>query len=167
MIAQYKVWDIFYGLSYLQELRLGDPPDVAGWPAYYLEPQFYQLWINSATLPEKSDTTSWLLSKNGYRTNGEVVKVDLIEMAKSVTVPSNPNILIQEWTEFLFPNSITDTQLTQLKEVLIPGLPDFEWTVEWTKYIEDETDEEQKEAIENSLRALFYHIFKMAEYQLS
>ncbi|MEJ7660732.1 MAG: DUF1800 family protein [Hymenobacter sp.] len=35
------------------EQALGDPPNVAGWAAYYQTPQFHELWINSVTLPRR------------------------------------------------------------------------------------------------------------------
>jgi uncharacterized protein (DUF1800 family) len=31
-----------------------DPPNVAGWPAYYQAPEFGELWINADTLPRRN-----------------------------------------------------------------------------------------------------------------
>ena len=60
-----------------------------------------------------------------------------------------------------------ESQINELKEILIPGLPDFEWTVEWNKYINNPEDENQKNAIENQLKNLLTKMCSMAEYQLT
>jgi hypothetical protein len=50
--------------------------------------------------------------------------------------------------------------------VLNQGLPDFEWTAEWNKYVNNPDDENQKKAIANNLKGLLYKMCSMAEYQL-
>ncbi len=61
---------------------------------------------------------------------------------------------------------VSEDQLEDLKEVLIPGLPDFEWTIEWTDYKDNPEDTALKEAVENALRQLLEAITRMAEYYL-
>ena len=36
-------------------MGLFQPPDVSGWPAYYQEPMFYEMWVNSNSLPRRAD----------------------------------------------------------------------------------------------------------------
>jgi hypothetical protein len=54
-----------------------------------------------------------------------------------------------------------------LKETLVPGLPDMEWTNEWDKYQSNPDDEAQGTLIETKLRNLIKMMFRMASYQLS
>jgi len=50
--------------------------------------------------------------------------------------------------------------------VLIPGLPDFEWTLEWNKHKENPEDQALKNAVENALGLLLEAIMHMPEYYL-
>jgi hypothetical protein len=70
-------------------------------------------------------------------------------------------------TERLCPLPLTAGQKTALKEVLIPGLPDFEWSVEYTNYLSNPEDVNLESSIENKLRGLLLTIFSMAEFHLS
>lgn len=165
LATQYEFWYYFRQLSGNQDLDLGNPPDVAGWPAYYLAPSFNELWINSATVPLKADFSTRLISGN-YKKNGFSLKVDPISLAEKSSVPADPDILITELCEILFPVPIDEKKLTGLKEVLIPGLPDFEWTLEWNNYKDNPDDVTLKDAVENALSALLEEIMHMPEYYL-
>ena len=61
---------------------------------------------------------------------------------------------------------MSETQRDFLKEVLIPGLPDYEWTIEYGDYLADPEDEDLRNGVLNKLEALFGIIFKMPEFQL-
>jgi hypothetical protein len=146
-------------------MDLGTPPDVAGWPAYYLEPGFNELWINSATLPQRAAFSTQLLA-GGYKENGTTLMVDVISLAEGTSQPSSPTILIKELCELLLPVSPSAQQVEDLKEILIPGLPDFEWTVEWNSYKGNPVDANLKEAVENALRLLIEAIMHLPEFYL-
>jgi len=47
-----------------------DPPNVAGWPAYYQSPEYNELWINADTLPKRNKFTDLMLEV-GYTKNGK------------------------------------------------------------------------------------------------
>ena len=163
----YSLWNYIFNQASNQEMKLGDPNDVAGWPAYYQAPQYHQLWINAATLPQKANLTNNITSVNGVRRDGAYYKADLIAVAESTSAPSDVNVLLTELSNRFFPYGATDQQLANLKEVLIPGLPDFEWSNEWNNYKADPSNEDQRLAVEAKLRNLLQTMFKMAEYQLS
>jgi hypothetical protein len=148
-----------------QELEPGTPPDVAGWPAYYKEPQFNQLWLNSATLPQKSLFIRKLLNAE-YKKYGLSIQPDIIALVQSVSNPSDPNMLITGLSEFLLPVNISESRLDSLKEILIPGLPDSVWTFEWNKYIANPQDPVQKTSIESALKPLLDAILNLPEFHL-
>ena len=145
--------------------QIGDPPSVAGWPAYYQDPLFYEIWINSDTLANRTEFTD-TLSGPGYTRNGFKQIIDPIAFANLTSDPSIPDTLIDEWAGFLYPIDLTPTQKTFLKDALLPGLPDYEWTVEWTDYVNDPNDAGKAAAITTKLRELLGVMLAMPEYQL-
>ena len=143
-----------------------EPPNVAGWKAYYQEPVYYQNWINSVTLPYRMFMTD-VLTMSGIQVMGQRSQVDGIALAKKIQYNTDPNALIDGFVELLFPQPITDGQKTFLKNVLIFGLPDFEWTVEWGDYLADPTNEDLEASVQLKLRTLLKTMFNMPEYFLS
>ena len=101
-----------------------NPPSVAGWKAYYQEPAFYRIWINSSTLSPRVDFTRRYLNEGiGNGLNRAVI--DVLKFTASIDDPFNPNFLIDEFSKILFPQPITQAQKDILKSILIPGLPDL------------------------------------------
>jgi uncharacterized protein (DUF1800 family) len=164
----YYFWSWIYYRSKTQNLEIGDPPDVAGWPAWYLEPNFNELWINSASIPNRAKVINYAVAwgirpRKGY----DKIYLDHIGLATKLAAdPSNINILIPAFTNLLFPKQVSDKQITEFKNILIPGLPDSEWTTEWNRYINNPDDANQKKAVAKSLRKLIWKMCSMAEYQL-
>jgi len=54
-----------------------------------------------------------------------------------------------------------------LKDILIPGLPDYEWTVEYVNYLDNQDDENLVKSLENKLRQFISSILTMPEFYLS
>jgi len=152
-------------------------PNVAGWPAYYQEPLFYQIWITSATLPNRNNFINSVL--NGIAPNfGGLVfapgtrafSFDSVDYASKFPNPEDPYKLIDNITEHFFAVDLTQKQKDKLlRDVLIPGLPDYEWTDEWTEW-ERETNTTLKTAKRNALKIkldnLVRYMMGMAEFQI-
>ncbi len=166
-VLQYDFWLFVNFIIQLQEMNLGNPPGVAGWPAYYQEPQFHRIWVNSATLPFKRDLTNFFALTEGYEIDGFKMQLDPISIIDKLDNPSDPDVLIQDLIFLIYPIDINQEQKAFLKNVLIPGLPDFEWTVEWNDYKSDTGNAEKKQAVTSKLQALISTMMSMAEYQLS
>jgi len=143
-----------------------DPPSVAGWPAYYQIPDFYELWISTATLPARGGYTDSLVT--GIRSGGVRFAVDAIAYARTVSDPSDPHKLIDEMSKHLFPIELTANQKEYLLgNVLIPGLPEYEWTAEWNTYVSDPNNAQKREAVAAKLNTLLKFMMRMAEFQLA
>lgn len=155
-----------YGETEKQQMAYLSPPSVAGWSAYYQKPQYYQIWINSATLPIRSTMADSLIAE-GLPTRGAIIQIDPLAFIGYVSDPLNPNTLIQEWTQILLPMPLTQDQYDFLKESLIPGLPDYEWTLEYSVYLSDPSNQDQKRAAVAKLKALLKNIMNLAEYHLT
>lgn len=148
------------------EMVYFNPPDVAGWKAYYQEPAFYRIWINSTTLPVRMNFTDRLANR-GYNYQGFRVKLDPIKFLETIDDPLDPNAVIEEFSKILHPQSLTEGQKKALKEVLIPGLPDYEWTAEYGSYLDDPENSELAMSIENKLRELLQIMMSLPEFYLS
>ena len=66
----------------------------------------------------------------------------------------------------MFNYPISQEQLNALKEILIPGLPDFEWSVEYSEYLANPSDEALRISVENKLRNLIGTMVQMSEFQI-
>ncbi|HUI66524.1 MAG TPA: DUF1800 family protein, partial [Bacteroidota bacterium] len=162
---QYAMWYALESQGTAMGQDLGDPPNVAGWEPYYQIPEFYELWINSDTL-KKRRTLSDALTHSGFGTSGGTLAVDPIAFVKSVSDPTNPNVIVAEAVQLLFAVTPTDTQVAFLKNTLLPGLPDMEWTNEWNAYIADPTNAANLNAVRAKIQALLSLMTEMPEYQL-
>jgi len=49
---------------------------------------------------------------------------------------------------------------------LLPGLPDYEWTVEWAEYTADPTNATKLGAVKTKLTTLYTFMLSMPEFHL-
>ena len=166
-LERYEQMQLIFGRKLnFGQMQYFSPPDVAGWKAYYQQPLFYRLWINSVTLRERQMMTDDFVSGK-IEVNKQSFTVDILKYVEGFEDPLDPNLLIREFAAILFANPITEQQIHLLKEVLIPGLPDFEWTVEYSKYLDSPEDENMRKSVESKLRNLYSALLKMPEYYLT
>ena len=168
-ITQYYGW---IGLR-LSGANIGmdllEPPNVAGWPEYYEAPAYHEIWINSSTLDSRikflDDIVQgkYQIAVQTYYTSS----IDPTVFAKQSSDPSQPDTLIGDWVNFLFPNALTAAQMTTLHDTLLPGqLPNYEWTNEWVAFVASPGDATKKQAVSQKLTQLLKYMLEMAEYQL-
>ncbi len=166
----YNIGIMVYNECGAMQQRPFSPPDVAGWKAYYQEPGYYQAWINSTTLRARKNYCN--LTVNGKFFNGDrtvtrnLLKVDVLEFAKSIEGGTDPNKLIEGFVNRLLPQSLAPEQILALKETLIPGLPDYEWTVEYSDYLANKGNQSHRLSIEVKLRHLLEAMNAMPESYL-
>ena len=164
ILIKYRVWiNVYRSIQDLDMVILG-LPSVAGWKAFYQGPQYYDVWVNSVSLPIRERYVERLLA--GFNVSQQNIKLDVLEVVNKLENAGDPNILIDTLAHTIFPFSISQSQKDFLKEVLIPGLPDFEWTVEYGEYFEDQGNPDKKEGVETKLNALFEAMLKMPEFYL-
>jgi len=164
-VSKYSaLWKVYQLQSSIQMAYFG-PPTVAGWPAYYQEPVFYQSWVNSATLPPRVDFAEDLLSARGWQS--VKLKMDVLQVVAGLESALDPNLLIEDLSWLWYPLPLSDAQKQYLKEVLIPGLPDFEWTVEYGEYLANPDDVNLAESVEQRLLGLFRAMINLPEIHLS
>jgi len=145
-----------------------DPPNVAGWPAYYQSPDYSELWINADSLPKRNKFTD-LMIETGYTRNGRKVMIDLIPFVKSISSdPSNPNQLIQDVFDLLISTEIDQSMKDNLKkQILLSGqTTDYYWTEIWAAY-QSNQNTVNFNLVNNRLKTLVKYIMNLPEYQLS
>lgn len=142
------------------------PPSVAGWTAWYQAPSFNRLWLNNSTLQQRFILTI-LVGWIGIGVSGNFYPIDWIAYIDDFDNPFDPNALIAEFADIFMPQQLLPEQLEDLKEFLIPGLPDFEWTDEYALHLENPMDEMLRASVLNKLNTLIRGLFGMAEFQLN
>lgn len=159
-----------YLVSWVSNMQqaIGDPPDVSGWKAYYQEPQFYEIWINSDTLPKRNQFTDTLVV-NGYTFNGYKMLLDAAEFAKSLSNPGDPNKLIDDLVTVMYRVDLSAASKGQLKKDILLGgqTSDYYWTDAWNAFIADPGNASNTTTIRNRLRDLVKYFMDLSEYQLA
>lgn len=163
----YDHWVLFWYYAGIIGQDLGDPPNVAGWQAWYQKPQFYEIWINSDSLPKRNQFSDFYLAA-GYNKTGFKVKADILTMADRFSNPGNADQLVADALEFFLPMEATADLKASMKAVLLPGgIPDYNWTDAWNKWKNTPGDLTNKTNVEYLLTLLFKGIMNLSEYQLS
>jgi uncharacterized protein (DUF1800 family) len=161
----YSLWYSVFTVNATLQQEMFAPPSVAGWKAYYQDPIFYRNWINSVTLTVRravSDGMAYGLIDLFDQPWG----IDTLKVVDKIPSAEDPNVMIQALVDLALPWPLAQTQLDALKEVLIPGLPDFEWTIEYGAYKLDPTNEVTRTPVETRLKLLFSAILSLPEFQL-
>ncbi len=81
--------------------NIGDPPNVAGWQAYYQQPEYDKLWISSDTLPKRNQFTDRMLGGGLGRKDKKVV-IDPVAFAEALPGADDPDQLIAASVQALY-----------------------------------------------------------------
>lgn len=165
IILKYNIWRRLYEFSAILQMNYFQPPSVAGWKAYHQEPLYYRTWINASTISNRYLLAVILI--NGIEVGDLRIQADLLDLISEIESVNNPDALINALSEIFLTQPLTENQVSYLKSILIPGLPDYEWTLEYDAYLSNTDDTSLKTAIENRLKALFTGLVSLPEYQLS
>jgi hypothetical protein len=164
---QYTLWYRVYTQSSGMGQTVGDPPDVAGWPAYYSAPLFHELWINASTLPLRNVFID-RMTNSGYTSGTYVLKLDVVQYVATMNVPNDPVLLVQEVLDRHYCFDVSQTLKDYLKDILLSGQSsNYYWTNAWDDYANNPTDPTYYMIVETRLTAMFQYLMKLAEYQLA
>jgi uncharacterized protein (DUF1800 family) len=164
----YDMWDFIRSQTILNNQDFGDPPSVSGWPAYYQVPQFYELWINSDTLPKRNRFTDAMIY-SGYTRGGKKIIIDPMAFAKNLPNPGDPNALIDDSLAILYRVPVSNASKNTIKtNILLSGqTADYYWTNAWFAYTANPTDTMAYQTVYIRLRDLYRYFMNLAEYQLA
>lgn len=168
--------DAYYLMAYCGQ-QIHNPPNVAGWSAYYQFPAFDDIWLDTATYPARNNTLQALLF-NGFSTPAGtyqpmsanlVFKVNFLDLVGQFTDPYNPNTLVVDAVDLLFPIPVSILVRTQLKisYLLLGQLTDSYWTDAYEIYVNDpNTTDMTAQLVPSMLLYLFLDMAKAAETQM-
>jgi uncharacterized protein (DUF1800 family) len=165
--TNYGLWNTFYTWMVNMGQNLHDPPNVSGMPAYYQEPSFHEIWINSDSLPKRNQFTDTMIN-TGYARNGFRVQFNCVAFAQTLSNPGNPNDLIDEALKLVYRNDLSVQARAQIKtQILLTNQQwDYYWTNAWSAYVSNPTTANFN-TVNTRLKSLFQYLYNLSEYQLS
>lgn len=146
-------------------MELHNPDSVAGYPAYYQEPGFDRNWFSSNTLIGRYKLIESLIEGKNTITNGNIyAQLDTVTFVKNkIDNASDPNLLVNEIADLLYPESIDTDRVNYFKSFLVDdGFPDYYWSGTWSQYLNDGDDT----TVRTRLDALIIAMVNAAEFQL-
>lgn len=167
IVNQYFMHDYIRTQASNMQQNLGDPPSVAGWAAYYQEPQFHELWINADTLPRRNQFSDTMIG-NGYTRNGKKINIDILSFVDTLPDPADPNKLINDSLMVILSIEVTSSVKDFLKSILLSGQStDSYWTAAWQTYKSNTSITANKTIVLTRLQSMFKYLMNLPEYQLS
>ncbi|MCS6807987.1 MAG: DUF1800 domain-containing protein [Bacteroidota bacterium] len=162
------------------QMDILDLPDVAGWPAYYQEPLYYKIWINSATMPVRAEFANTVVGRIGQTNGGgwtvtnrllgttQRITFDSIRFLQQFPNPEDPVKVVDNLAQHFFAIDLTEQQKGELLEkVFLPNLPPYEWTMEWNDFMRTPNDVQKRNLIKTRLDNLIRYMMQIAEYQIT
>lgn len=148
-------------------MELGDPPSVAGWPAYYQAPQFDKAWITTDTITNRAFINDSLIFWGFWINEDNRQTADLIHFLETLQRPEDPTLMLRESAQLLLGIQPSDESIQGLKAILLSGQStDGYWTTAWLQYQSNPTDMEYKLTLINRLKPTFQRLLQLAEAQL-
>jgi len=153
-----------------QGQALANPPNVAGWPAYYQEPTFHEFWINTDTLPKRLRFADQFFTAAGYNLgNNKKIYADVLTFTDQFGQDAyDPNLLVTRALEMMYRIPVSDTFKAYLKTtILLNGqASDHYWTDAWTAY-KTTPSAVNANIVVTRLTKLYKFLADRPEYQLS
>jgi len=175
--AQYRIWGEIYALMAYCGQAIGEPPNVAGWPAYYQYPQFDEVWMDSATYAVRKQIYEYFTyvglstPANLYEPQSANLqfKVDLVALVQQFTDAEDPNVLVAEAADLLFTIDVSQSVKDQLKTgyLLLGQMNDSYWSSAYSTYVADpNTTDPVAQLVPTLLMGLFIDMQGAAEHQI-
>jgi hypothetical protein len=156
----------YYVVGEEQEMNFLEPPGVAGWEAYYQFPNYYRKWISSTTYPLRMKFIHSILSNRGL-IRVSYLKANGVDFANSLENAEDPEQLINDLVDRLYPIDLTDEQKAYLKEYLVEkGQEDYIWSGAWYEYKNDPDNIIKRNGVERKLAQLLTAACDLSEFQL-
>ena len=146
---------------------LFQPASVAGYPAYYQQPDYNRSWFNPSTIIARYKLPTILTSGRRTLSNGRAwIQLDMVNFisdSSNITNPYLPDFLVNELLEHMLSEMPDQNRIDYfLNDVFLNGLPAADWTYEWEAYENTGDDSEVRIPLNNLITAIMYS----PEYQV-
>ena len=173
LAQQYSLWTYFHNQA-RNNMEQGwlDVPNVSGWKAYYQTPSFYQNWINSNTILQRSKFLTAMV--NGTTQQTVQLKLDPIAWIQQFSPAVNiavPEDLLNTVIPYIVPvdldptyKDLLRTQTLQNNLASQPGVMN-PWTTAWNAYVAN-PNTSNTNTVRTRLTNMFNTLLQLAEAQL-
>jgi uncharacterized protein (DUF1800 family) len=165
-VMRQQVMNSIYNTSANHQMAMYRAPSVAGWQAYYQEPNYYKLWLNSVSLPARKTFTD-LVAGNGQTIGSFRLQFDILKTVNKFSKPDDANTVVNEIGVLLFAKPLAANQVAHLKTFLALGTNDSFWTTAYNAYKAAPTDNVKLSTVVTRLRNMVIYMMRMPEYHLS
>ena len=129
LYLSYRIFkDVKHGYIGRQGYTFGNPPSVAGWQAYYQEPVYDLIWINSDSIKRRKELAESII-RNGIGFNDRTqLRFDLNVLLKKTKDPTDINLFIRDLAKIITGADINEKAFIRIKKsILGDNLPDYYW----------------------------------------
>ncbi len=171
--AQYKILQYFNDECDNMGQAMGKVNNVAGWTAFYQNPNFHENWISSDSVQRRFYQLNRFfdgfdIDQNGSNTR---IEIDCVAFAKQFpnNIILNPNLLIAECIKYMLPINLSVAQqnIIKLQTLLTGQTDDIYWSNAWSAYSDSPSNEQFLSIVKTRLKSMLNSIVQYAEYQLT
>lgn len=149
--------------------NLGNPPNVAGWPAYCEFPAYDKNWVNSENLSARSRAIKGIsyFEEEVFNTQPNPhLAFHFTKFVSHLPDPGDPHLLVSDTFRLLMQIQPTSSGITYVQQFLGPSKESkYTWAELWAKH-KKETNTATTIETENRLKKAFNVILMLPEYQI-
>jgi uncharacterized protein (DUF1800 family) len=147
-------------------LEVMDPPNVAGYAAYYQFPQFDRDWITTNSITTRALVTDAFIYW-GYWSEDLAINIDLLAHVAGLPNPGDPEELVDDLLLRQLAHPVSDTVRERLVSTLLSGQQNNSyWTNAWYEYLDNPNDEMKKGTVELRLKIMYQFLMQLSENHL-
>lgn len=164
---QFLAWNYLRNYMVNINLDLGDPPNVAGWPAFYQTPAFYEVWLNSFTLGARMRFTDMMINQGYTAGLGTTFKLDSLAFVNQYAQAGDPDLLVTHTASLILGIELGAAEHTLMKGYLLSGqTQNYYWTNAWANY-QTSPDVANTSLVKTRICSMLTAMMRLGEHQLS
>jgi len=146
-------------------MRIGQPPSVSGWPAYYQTPVYDLFWINSMTIKDRTQFTNSATQWGIWMEDGNHLVLDKVDYLMKYSNVDDLTNLIQELSNRLLGGDIPVNAKERIKQSVLSGKSESYWTEAVDEY-RNNPNEQNKNNLDWRIQNLLSQFFQLGEINL-
>jgi uncharacterized protein (DUF1800 family) len=151
-MLQYAAFPLYY------------PSDVAGYPAYYQDPDYNRAWFHSSSIIARYKLPQMLLTGKRVLGNGPNTSIGIkltianwLRDSNVVSVPEDAYVVVQELLRYLLPEEVDNDRFQYFyNNVFLDTLPAGDWTYEWQNFLTSGNSTEVTLMLERLVTGIMY-----------
>ncbi|MBL7950786.1 MAG: DUF1800 family protein [Flavobacteriales bacterium] len=175
--ARYRMFLDAYYICVNCGQNLFDPPNVAGWPAYYQGPQFDELWVDTAAYAARNFAVQGIIGQ-GFTTGADFYQAasrnvsidpDYMAIAAEFDAPNDPDNVVSGCADMLYAIPVSQGVKNTLKtqRLLLGQSSDVYWTEAYELRVADpNTTNQTAQMVPSLINFLLLDMAKAGESQM-